>query len=70
MAEPGSATQNERTYFLKGPFPASFLYFRLFNSFNSMVNIIFGLWLDSNRRPLVSEATSLPTEPQPLTNDI
>ena len=23
-------------------------------------------WLDSNRRPLVSEATTLPTEPQPL----
>ena len=26
----------------------------------------FGRWLDSNRGPLVSEATALPTEPQPL----
>ena len=27
-----------------------------------------GRWLDSNRRPLVSETTTLPTEPQPLSN--
>ena len=30
--------------------------------------IIFCLWLDLNRGPLVSEATALPTEPQPLPN--
>ena len=50
-----------------------FLYFRLFNTqltvnnkqmFN--ININFCRWLDSNRGPLASEATTLPTEPQPL----
>ena len=30
------------------------------------LNIIFCQWLDSNRGPLISEATTLPTEPQPL----
>ena len=44
-----------------------FLYFRLFNIVDSkqMFNK-FCQWLDSNRGPLVSEATALPTEPQPL----
>ena len=27
-------------------------------------------WLDLNRRPLLSEATALPTEPQPLPNGL
>ena len=54
-----------------GPFPASF---SLFSSFNTQLTvnkcsipINFWWWLDSNRGPLVSEATALPTEPQPLT---
>ena len=45
-----------------------FLYFRLFNT-HLTVNICFCnfcQWLDSNSGPLVSEATALPTEPQPL----
>ena len=31
-----------------------------------MFNIIFGRWLDSNRRPLELEATALPNDPPPL----
>ena len=53
-----------------GPYPASF---SLFSSFQFTVdskqmfniNINFCRRLDSNRRPLVLEATALPTEPQP-----
>ena len=30
----------------------------------------FCQWLDSNRRPLLSEATALPTQPQPLPIEI
>ena len=30
----------------------------------------FCRWLDSNREPLVSEVTTLPTEPQPLPVDL
>ena len=53
--------------FKNGPFPASF---SLFLSFQyslqlTMFNIIFK-WLDLNCGTLVSEATTLPTEPQPL----
>ena len=33
-----------------------------------MSDIIVCRWLDSNCRPLASEATTLPTEPQPLPN--
>ena len=47
-----------------------FLYFRLFNTqlrvYKCSILINFCRWLDSNRGPLVSEATALPTEPQPL----
>ena len=47
-----------------------FLYFHLFNpqltGNKCSIYIIFCQWLDSNRGPLVSEATALPTEPQPL----
>ena len=45
-----------------------FVYFRLFNTVAStqMFHIKVCRWLDSNRGPLVSEATALPTEPQPL----
>ena len=31
-----------------------------------MFNVKFCWWLDLNHRPLVTEATALPTEPQPL----
>ena len=45
-----------------------FLYFHLYNSVDSkMFNINFCRWVDSDRRPLELEATTLPTEPQPLT---
>ena len=45
-----------------------FLYFYLFNTVDSKQTFgKFCRWLDSNRgSPLVSEATALPTEPQPL----
>ena len=47
-----------------------FFYFRLFNTqltvYKCSILIIFCRWLDSNRRPQVSEATALPTKPQPL----
>ena len=55
--------------FKNGPFPASFFFiFRLFNTVNSkqMFEIQVCRWLDSNRGPLVSEATALPTESQLL----
>ena len=42
-----------------------FLYFRLFNT---VVNIIFCWWQDSNYGPLELEATALPNGPQPLPN--
>ena len=43
-------------------------FFSLFNTVDSkqMVNIKVFRWLDSNRGPLVLEATALPSEPQPL----
>ena len=47
-----------------------FLYFRLFKTHVTVnkcsIYINFCRWLDSNRGSLVSEATALPTEPQPL----
>ena len=45
-----------------------FLYFRLFKTVDSkqMFHIKVCQWLDSNCGPLVLEATSLPTKPQPL----
>ena len=53
-----------------GPTQPLFLYFRLFNTQltanKCSIWINFCQWLDSNRRPLVSEVTALPTEPQPL----
>ena len=46
--------------------PLFSLYFRLFNNVDSkQYQYKICRWLDSNRRPLVSEATALPTEPQP-----
>ena len=51
-------------------FPASFSLFRLFNTAdNQQILIInFCRCLDSISGPLVSEATALPTVPQPQTN--
>ena len=53
------------------PFPASFSLFLSFQytvdskqMFNLYIN--FCRWLDLNHRPLVSEATALPTQPQTL----
>ena len=45
-----------------------FLYLRLFFTVNSkqMFYLKVCQWLDSNHGPLVSEATALPTESQPL----
>ena len=42
-----------------------------FSSFQPLdgKNDVLDIKLDSNRGPLVSEATTLPTEPQPLPND-
>ena len=55
-----------------GTIPGLFFYFRLFNTQltanKCSIFINFCRWLDSNRRPLVLEATALPTEPQPLPN--
>ena len=42
------------------------LYFCLFNTVVNNVQLKFSPGLDSNRGPMVSEATALPTEPQPL----
>ena len=64
--------QRSKTVFFKWATPGLFFFiFRLFNTQltvhnNCSILINFCRWLDSNRRPLVSEATTLPTEPQPL----
>ena len=48
-----------------------FLYFCLFSSKTvKMLKIKFCQWPDSNQGYLVSEATTLPTESQPLPNDV
>ena len=53
-------------FFKNGPFPASFfLYFRLFSTVDRKKCSLY-LCLDSNCGPLVSDATALRTEPQPL----
>ena len=59
-------------FFQKGHFQHLFLYDRLFykNLTRNIGSIEVVKWLDSNCGPLVSEATALPTEPQPLPNII
>ena len=55
-------------FFKKWAIPGLFfIYFHLFNTVDNkqMLNK-FCRWLESNRGPLVSKATALPTEPQPL----
>ena len=51
-----------------GPFPASLLYFCIFNIVDNKQMFYIKVYrrLDSNLRPLVSEATALPTEPNPM----
>ena len=41
----------------------------IINNLTNKCSIKFCRWLESNRRPLVSKATALPTEPQPLPSD-
>ena len=58
------------SFFLKKwAIPGLFFFIFIF-SIQLIVNawIKFRRWLDSNHGPLVSEATALPTEPQPLPN--
>ena len=57
-----------RDFFIKnGPFPASFsLFLSLQYSCGIQMFNKFCRWLDSNRGPMVLEATALQTEPQPL----
>ena len=52
------------SFFKLGHSRPLFLHFRLFNTVDSTYK--FCQWLDSNHEPLVLEATSLPTAPQPL----
>ena len=67
------STSEHMVFFKNGLFPASFSF--LFSSFqyntihltvNNNCSTKICRCLDSNRGPLVSEATALPTEPQPL----
>ena len=57
---------------LNNYFSYFFFYFRLFNTQLTVnkcsIQINFYRRLNSNRTPLVMEATALPTEPQPLPN--
>ena len=55
-------------FFVNGPYPATFLYFHLFNTQLTVIKCSLKSCsrLDSNRGPLVSKVTALPTELQPL----
>ena len=66
------ANESDCCCFLNGPFPASFLYFCLFNKVDSkqMFHIKVWRWLDLNLGPLVSFATALTAESQPLPSPI
>ena len=46
--------------------PLFIIYFRLTIQMTVIEQCKFCRWLDSNLRPLESEGTALPTEPQPL----
>ena len=66
----GQTVECTQSFFLKKwAIPGLFFFIFVF-SIQLIVNkfIKFRQWLDSNRGPLVSEATPLPTEPQPLPN--
>ena len=59
-------------FFKKWAIPGLFLFIFVF-TIQLIINkcsIKFCQWLESNRGPLVSKATALPTEPQPLPNII
>ena len=62
---PGKASHSK--LFLTGPFPASFSFF-VFSIQLTVNNVQYKFcgWQNLNRGPLMSEATALPTEPQPL----
>ena len=58
-------------FFKNGPFRPLFSLFWSFQQLSVYMFIIeFRRWLDSNRGPLVSEATTLPTEWQPRPNTL
>ena len=65
------SSKNSLVVFFKWAIPG--LFFFIFVFFNTQLTVYkcsilinFCQWLDSNRGPLVLEATALPTEPQPL----
>ena len=67
MAEVNLDVKLQQIHFLNGPFPFSFIYIFLFSvQFTENIQYYFFLWLDSNCGPLESEATTQPTETQPL----
>ena len=56
-----------RNLFLKRAIPGLFFFIFIFSIHLTVdIQYYFGRWLDSNRGPLVMEASDLPTEPQPL----
>ena len=68
VTTPNEPSTLMKKFFLKvGHSRPLFIYFRLFITVDNkqMLNKFCG-WLESNRGPLVSKATALPTEPQPL----
>ena len=59
--------KDREMFFLKKWAIPSFFFFNFVFSIHSWQKTInFCRWLDSNCRPLVSEGTALPTEPQPV----
>ena len=56
------------SFFFKWAIPGLFFVIFVFPIQSTVNNVQYKVcqWLDSNRRPLVLEATALPTEPQPL----
>ena len=58
------AQSGHSVLFSNGPFLAIFVFSKHLTVYN--VQFKFCWWLDSNRGPLLSEATTLPTEPKQL----
>ena len=58
--------QQKTKIVFKWPIPGLFFFSSFQYNWQLTFNIIFCRWLDLNLRPLVSEVTALPTEPQPL----
>ena len=61
-----------KVFFKNGLFTASFRYFCLSNTVDGKQKFFIKVfqWLDSNSGPLVSEATALPSELQPLPHSV